>query len=70
MNINLHNICKQQDTEICAVKLNLSNINIVIISIYRSLPGNFIHLKKIDSTLNLLQNNKNEVMWGYKRKVL
>ena len=41
MNINLHNSCKEQGIEIYAVKLNLSTINIVIISIYRSPSGNF-----------------------------
>jgi hypothetical protein len=46
MNINSHSICKQQDTEKYAVKLNLTNSNIVIITIYISLPGNFNYLKK------------------------
>jgi len=45
MNINLHSSCKEQDIEICAVKLNLTNTDVVIISIYRSLSGNLL-LKK------------------------
>jgi len=32
MKISLLNSCKQQDMEICAVKLDLTNINTVIIS--------------------------------------
>jgi len=46
MNINLHNSCKEQDIQICAAKLNLTNFNIVIISIYRSPSGNFSYFLK------------------------
>ena len=41
MNFNLYNSCKEQGIEICAFKLNLSNIDIVVESIYRSPSGNF-----------------------------
>ena len=44
MNINLHNSCKEQDIEICAVKLTLTNIDIVVISNYRS-SGNLLFKK-------------------------
>jgi hypothetical protein len=40
-NITSHSSCKEQDIQICAAKLNLTNINIVIISIYRSPSGNY-----------------------------
>jgi hypothetical protein len=38
--INLLNSCKKQNMEICAVKLDITNINTVIISIYRYPSGN------------------------------
>jgi len=64
MNINLHNSCKQQDGEVLAVKLHLTNINIVIISICRSPSRNFYYLfKKSDSTLNQIHSNKTEVIY-------
>jgi hypothetical protein len=63
MNINLSNRYKDQDFDICSVKLNLTNMNIVIISIYRFPSGNLNYFfKKIDSTLNLLHNNRTEVI--------
>jgi len=40
MKIDLLNSCKAQDMEICVVKLDLTNINIVIRSIYRYPSGN------------------------------
>ena len=36
--IPTHHICKEKDLEICAIKLNLPKIKIVIITIYRYLP--------------------------------
>jgi hypothetical protein len=59
MKINLHNSCKEQEIQICAVKLDITNINIVIISTYRSPSGNFNYFfKKLYSTLNLPYSNK------------
>jgi hypothetical protein len=40
MKINLLNSCKEQDMETCAVKLDLTNINTAIRSIYRYPSGN------------------------------
>ena len=34
-NINLDEFCKEQDTEACAVKINLLSLTTCIISIYR-----------------------------------
>ena len=63
MNINFHNSCKKQDIEVCVIKLNVTDINIVIISIYRSPSGNFnFFFKQLDSTVNLLYSNKTEVI--------
>jgi len=35
-----HHICKEQDIEIYAIKLNLPKFKIVIVTIYRSPTGN------------------------------
>jgi exonuclease III len=60
-NIPLEGNCKEQDIEVCAVKLNLSNTKIIIISIYRLPSGNFKYfLKKLDTILNTLHSNKEE----------
>jgi len=34
--------CKEKDTEVCVVKLNLPSIKLIIIAIYRSPLGNFM----------------------------
>jgi hypothetical protein len=48
--ISTHHICKEKDREICAVKINLPKIKIVIITIYRSPTGNYNYfLRKLDS---------------------
>jgi hypothetical protein len=39
--INLNEFCKEQDLEVCAVKLHLSSTSFCILSIYRSPIGNF-----------------------------
>jgi hypothetical protein len=49
-----------QDIEVCAVKLNLININIVIISIYK--PPSGFPPPKLGSAVNLLHSNKTEVI--------
>jgi hypothetical protein len=60
-NLTLEGKCKEQEIEVCAVKLNLSAIKIIIIAIYRLPSGNFSYfLKKSDTILNLLHNNKIE----------
>ena len=54
-------ICKEKDLEICAIKLNLPTIKIVIITIYRSPTGNYNYfLRKLESLLNLLYTKKME----------
>jgi hypothetical protein len=52
--IYTHHICKEKGLEICAVKINVPKIKIVIITIYR-LPTrkNNYSLRKLDSFLNL-----------------
>jgi hypothetical protein len=44
--INVQEFGKEQDIEVCAMKLNLPTISILIISIYRSPTGNIIHFFK------------------------
>ena len=39
--IATHNICIEKDLEICAAKLNLPKIKIVVITIYRTSSGNY-----------------------------
>ena len=57
--ISTHCICKEKDLEICAVKINLPKIKIVIITIYRSPTGNYNYFRrKLDSFLNLLHTKK------------
>jgi len=57
--ISTHHICKEKDLEICAVKLNLSKIKRVIITIYRSPTGNYNYfLRKLDSFINSLYTRK------------
>jgi len=53
--VSTHHICKEKDLEICAVKLNVPKIKIVIITIYRSPTGNYNYfLRKLDSFINSL----------------
>jgi hypothetical protein len=42
--IDLQHRCKEQDTEICAIKMNLNKLNIIIIAIYRSPTGDFNYI--------------------------
>jgi exonuclease III len=46
-NINLQELCIEQDIEICAIKIHLHITTICIISIYRSPNGNFLHFIRI-----------------------
>ena len=51
--IPTYSICEEKDLEICAIKLNLPKIKIVIITIYRSPTGNSNYfLRKSESILN------------------
>jgi hypothetical protein len=57
--ISTHHICKEKDLEICAVKINISKIKIVKVTIYRSPTRNYNYfLRKLDSFLNLLHTKK------------
>jgi len=59
-----HNICKENDLEICAVKLNPPKIKIVIITIYRMPSGNYNYfLRRLESLLSLLYIEKKK--WIY-----
>ena len=60
-NINLQNYCKEQDIEVCSVKLKLKENNVIILCVYRALSGNFDYfLNKLDNILNSLYNHKTE----------
>jgi len=44
--ISLDNYCKEKDTEVCAVRLGITPIQLIILAIYRSPPGNFTNFLK------------------------
>jgi hypothetical protein len=57
--ISLDRYCKEKDIEVCAVKLNITPIQLIILAIYRSPSGNFTNfLKNQDSVLNTWYSNK------------
>ena len=59
--LSVSNYCVERDIEACAIKLNLTNITLIILAIYRSPSGNFNNfLQKLDAILNKLHNNKVE----------
>jgi hypothetical protein len=39
LNVNLNKFCKEQDLEVCAIKLQFPSGNIYILSIYRAPTG-------------------------------
>jgi hypothetical protein len=45
-NLTLEGNCKEQDIEVCAVKLNLCTTKIIIVAIYRLPSGNFSYFFK------------------------
>ena len=54
-NIDLSTYCKEKDIEIYAVKLNLNDTPVSVITVYRSPLGNFNHfLQSIDAVLQTL----------------
>ena len=60
-NINLQDQCKEQDIEICAVKLNIKDSIIIVLGIYRSPSGQFdCFLHTLENIMNVLYNNKIE----------
>jgi hypothetical protein len=57
--ISLDKYCKEKDIEVCAVRLNVTPIQMFILVVYRSPSGNFTNfLKNLDSVLNTWYNNK------------
>ena len=57
--ISLAKYCQEKDIEVCAVKLNITDIKSIILAIYRSLLGNFNKFfKNLDSVLNAWYSNK------------
>jgi hypothetical protein len=59
--ISLSKYCKEKNTEVCAVKLNITAIKLIILAIYRSPSGNVNKfLKNLDSVLNTWYSNKIE----------
>ena len=59
--ISLDKYCKEKDIEVCAVRLKITPIQLIILAIYRSPSGNFTNfLKNLDSILNTCHSNKVE----------
>jgi hypothetical protein len=51
--------CKEQDFEICAIRLETKTANLIILSLYRAPSGDLIQfLKRLDVTLKYLYNPK------------
>jgi hypothetical protein len=54
-NIDMAQHCKEQDTEICALKLSFGTLNICVLTFYRARSGNFgSFLLKLDTILQSL----------------
>ena len=59
--ISLDKYCKEKDIEVCAVRLKITPIQLIILAIYRSPSINFTNfLKNLYSILNTWYNNKIE----------
>jgi exonuclease III len=59
--ISLDKYCKEKDIEVCAVKLNIIPIKLILLAIYRSPLCYFTNfLKNLDSILNTWYSNKTE----------
>jgi len=59
--ISLDKYCKDKDIEICAVRLKITPIQLIILAIHGSPSGNFTNfLKNLDSILNTWYSNKIE----------
>jgi len=57
--ILLDKYCKAKDIEVCAIKLNITPIQLIILAICRSPSGNITNfLKNLDSVLNTWYSNK------------
>jgi exonuclease III len=64
--INLDLFYRDKDIEVCAVKLQLTNINTYVLTVYRAPSGNFDHfLNKLDIVLKtLLRPNFEYIICG------
>jgi exonuclease III len=59
--ISLDKYCKEKDIEVCAVRLKITPIQLIILVIHRPPSGNFTNfLKNVDSILNTWYSNKIE----------
>jgi exonuclease III len=59
--ISLDKYCKEKDIEVCAVRLQIPPIQLIILAIYSSPLGNFTtFLKNLDSILSTWYSNKTE----------
>jgi len=59
--ISLDKYSKEKDIEVCAVRLKITPIQLIILAIYRSPSGNFTNfLKNLDSIFNTWHSNKVE----------
>jgi len=59
--ISLDKYSKEKDIEVCAARLKITPIQLIILAIYRSPSGNFTNiLKNLDSILNTWYSNKIE----------
>jgi hypothetical protein len=55
--------CKEQDLEICAVKLETKACNLITLNLYRAPSGEFNRfLRELDATLKYLYNPKSEFL--------
>jgi hypothetical protein len=60
-NINLSKYCKEQDLEIVAVKLKLTDKNLIVFCVYRGPGGNLDYFfKQVDNILYTLDNSHTE----------
>jgi exonuclease III len=66
INMDLDSYCIEQDFEVCAIRLSHSPVNLCVLSVYRSLSGNFdTFIMKLEEILNILfQNQVNLVICG------
>ena len=62
-NINTDRYSSEKDIEICAVKLNILSLTIVIITVYRSPTGNIVNfLDNLEAALNQIYNNTADII--------
>jgi hypothetical protein len=62
-NTDLSKYCKEKGFEICAVKLIINSLNILIITIYRAPSGNFNYfLQQLDNTLHSLSTSTSHII--------